>query len=176
MRLMLGTFTALGLALAAPLAPAAAQAQAGIMVGMQVTDSAGGAVGSVAAVKGDNLLIKTDKHEVLLPKTSFTANAGKLLFGMTQAQLNAEIEKSLAAANASIAAGAVVKGASGAEVGKIEIVEGGNVTIALQSGTKIQVPEKAVRGNADGTVTNGYTAEQLEALVADKGGDQSGGQ
>ena len=175
MRLLLGTLTALGLAVA-PLAPAAAQAQAAISVGMQVTDSAGGAVGSVAEVKGDNLLIKTDKHEVLLPKTSFAVSEGKLLFGMTQAQLNAEIEKSLAAANASIAAGAVVKGASGTEVGKIETVEGENVTIALQSGTKIQVPEKAVRGNADGTVTIGYTAEQLQALVAERGGEQSSGQ
>jgi hypothetical protein len=92
MRLILGTITALGLAVAAPLAPAAAQAQAAINVGMQVADSAGGAVGSVAAVKGDNLLIKTDKHEVLLPKTSFSVSEGKLLFGMTQAQLNAEIE------------------------------------------------------------------------------------
>jgi hypothetical protein len=69
-----------------------------------------------------------------------------------------------------------VKGASGTEVGKIESVEGGNVTIALQSGTKIQVPEKAVRGAADGSVMIGYTAEQLQALVAGKGGEQSGGQ
>jgi hypothetical protein len=176
MRLILGTITALGLAVAAPIAPAAAQAQAAINVGMQVADSTGAAVGSVAAVKGDNLLIKTDKHEVLLPKTSFSVSEGKLLFGMTQAQLNAEIEKSLAAANASITAGAIVKGASGTEVGKIESVEGGNVTIVLQSGTKIQVPEKAVRGAADGSVMIGYTAEQLQALVAGKGGEQSGGQ
>ena len=176
MRLILGTITALGLAVAAPLAPAAAQAQAAINVGMQVADSSGGTVGSVAAVKGENLLIKTDKHEVLLPKTSFSVSEGKLLFGMTQAQLNAEIEKSLAAANASIAAGATVNDVSGAGIGKIDAVDGGNVTIALQSGTKIQVPEKAVRGNTDGTVTIGYTAEQLQALVAGKGGEQSGGQ
>ena len=39
----------------------------------------GGAVGTVNAVQGDNLLINTDKHEALLPKASFTAQEGKLL-------------------------------------------------------------------------------------------------
>ena len=38
-------------------------------------------------------MIKTDKHEALLPKASFTVDGGKLLFAMTQAQLNAEIEE-----------------------------------------------------------------------------------
>ena len=165
MRLMLGTFTALGLALAAPLAPAAAQAQAGIMVGMQVTDSAGGAVDSVAAVKGDNLLIKTDKHEVLLPKSSFTPNAGKLLFGMTQAQLNAEIEKSSAAANAALVAGATVVGLQGTPVGTIESIDDQNATIKLASGKSVTLPRSGLRGNANGTVTIGMTVEQLNAAV-----------
>ncbi len=37
----------------------------------------------------DMLILKTDKHEVQLPLSSFTANQGKLLFGMTAEQLNA---------------------------------------------------------------------------------------
>jgi hypothetical protein len=77
MRLILSTLTAVGLAIAAP---AAAQAQAAINVGMLVTDAAGGRVGTVSAINGDNLLIKTDKHEVMLPKTSFTVAEGKLFF------------------------------------------------------------------------------------------------
>src|SRR6185437_2178382 len=80
--------TAVGLMIAAP---AVAQAPAGINVGMQITDTSGGAVGTVAEVKGDNLLVKTAKHEVMLPKSSFSVSNGKLLFGMTQAQLDAEI-------------------------------------------------------------------------------------
>ena len=56
---------------------------------MQVTDASGGSVGTVKAIQGANLLIKTDKHEALLPTTSFTLADGKLLFGMTQAQLDA---------------------------------------------------------------------------------------
>ena len=160
MRLIVGMLTAAGLFLAAP-----AVAQAGITAGMQVTDASGAAVGTVKAVQGSNLLISTGKHEVLLPSASFTADHGKLLFGMTQAQLNAQIEQSLAAANASIVAGATVKGISGTPVGTIESIADGNVTITLQSGKKIAVPQSGLRGNADRTVTIGYSAAQLEAMV-----------
>jgi preprotein translocase subunit YajC len=141
-------------------APALAQA---IAPGMQVTDASGAAVGRVKAVQGDNLLVNTGKHEALLPKASFSAAGGKLLFGMTQAQLDAEIEKSESAAAASVAAGATVKGLQGAEIGKIDTVSDSAVVIALPAGNKIQVARNAVRGNADGTVTVGLTAEQLAA-------------
>src|SRR5689334_15259456 len=108
MRLVLGSFVAAAIAVSAPIAPASAQAQGAISAGMQITDANGGLVGTVAEVKGDNLLVKTDKHEALLPKASFAVGQGKLMFGMTQAQLDAEIEKSLSAANASVVAGATV--------------------------------------------------------------------
>jgi len=162
MRLIVGSLTAVGLMIAAP---AVAQAQAAIGVGMQITDASGGAVGTVTAVKGDNLLVKTDKHEVLLPKASFAVSDGKLLFGMTQAQLDAEIEKNLAASSAAIVAGATVKGSAGTQVGTIESVAGGKATIALQNGKKIAVPQEGLRGNSDGSATIGYSSEQLEALV-----------
>ena len=45
---------------------------------MQVTDPSGGAVGTVKAVQGDNLMINTGAHEVLLPEASFTAQDGRL--------------------------------------------------------------------------------------------------
>ena len=67
---------------------------------MQVSDPKGGVVGTVKSVQGDNLLISTGTHEVLLPKASFAAQDGKLYFAMTQAELNAEIEKSTATAGA----------------------------------------------------------------------------
>jgi len=161
MRLILGTFAAVGVALAAP---AAAQS-----VGMQIVDTAGAPVGTVTGIQGDNLQIKTDKHEALLPKASFTVNNGKLLFGMSQAQLDSKIEEATAASAKAIAAGATVKGSAGTEVGKIESVAGSNVVITLASGKKLQVPATGLRGNADGTVTIGYTAEQLEALVTGGG-------
>jgi preprotein translocase subunit YajC len=148
-----------------PGAPAQAQAQAAVAVGMQVTDAAGAPVGTVAAIQGTNLLIKTDTHEALLPRSSFSVNGNKLLFGMTQAQLDSAIERNLSAASAAIAAGATVKGTGGTQVGTIEAVADGKVTITLQDGKKIAVPEEGLRGNPDGSVTIGYTAAQLEALV-----------
>ena len=152
------SLTRLGLLALLVAAPASAQS-----VGMQVVDTTGAAVGTVTALKGDNLTVKTDKHEVMLPKSSFTVDKGKLRFAMTQAQLNAEIEKSVAAAAASIAPGATVKGLQGTEIGKIDSVTDKDVIIALTSGSKIQVARMGVRGNADGTVTVGLTADQLKA-------------
>jgi hypothetical protein len=145
--------------------PAAAQAQDTISPGMQVTDPSGGSVGTVKAVQGTNLLVHTDKYDALLPKTSFTVASGKLLFGMTQAQLDSEIEKNLAASSAAITAGAVVKGLGGAKVGTIDSVADGKATITLEDGKKIAVPQQGLRGNADGSVTIGYSADQLEALI-----------
>ena len=168
MRLIFVTLTTLGLALAAP---AAAQS-----VGMPVVDATGAPVGTVTAIRGDNLQVKTDKHEALLPKSSFTVSGNKLLFGLTQAQLNAEIEKSTAASQQAIVAGATVTGAAGTPVGKIEAVEDGKVTIALDSGQRIQVPVSGLRANVDATVTIGYTADQLQALVTQGAGTETSGQ
>jgi preprotein translocase subunit YajC len=173
MRLITGLLVGMALTLAAPMTPAFAQAASGITVGMQVTDTSGAPVGTVTSIQGDNLMVKTDKHEALLPKASFTPNAGKLLFGMTQAELNAEIEKNLAAAAAAVAPGASVKGLSGTEIGKIDSVTDGNVVIALSSGRKVQVARTGVRGNPDGTVTVGLTAEQLDAQVQSTGAAKS---
>jgi hypothetical protein len=168
MRLIFVTLTTFGLTLAAP---AAAQS-----VGMPVVDATGAPVGTVTAIKGDNLQVKTDKHDALLPKSSFTVSGNKLLFGLTQAQLNAEVEKSTAASQQAIVAGATVTGAAGTPVGKIEAIEGSNVTIALDSGQRIQVPNTGLRGNADATVTIGYTADQLQALVTQGAGTETSGQ
>jgi preprotein translocase subunit YajC len=160
-----GIFVGAALALAVPVSPVLAQAQAAITVGMAVTDANGGAVGTVTAIQGDNIQVKTDKHEALLPKASFAVSEGKAFFGMTQAELNAAIEKTLDAANAAVAAGASVKGVGGAEIGKIDSVTDTDVVIALASGKKIQIAKSGVRGNPDGTVTVGLTAEQIEAAT-----------
>jgi preprotein translocase subunit YajC len=132
---------------------------------MQVTDASGGVVGTVTAIQGDNIVVKTDKHEAAIPRASFAVSNGKLLFAMTQAQLDAEIEKGLAASQAAIAPGATVKGLNGAEIGKIDSVTASGVVVALPSGKKVQIPTNGVRGNPDGTVTAGVTAEQLDAQV-----------
>jgi hypothetical protein len=147
--------------------PVAAFAQAN--PGMQVVDTSGGVVGTVKSVQGDYILVDTGSHEAMLPKASFTPTEGKLLFGMTKAQLDAEIEKSAAAANAAIKPGATVKGLNGAAVGTIDTVDAQNATLKLSSGQSVAVPLSGLRGNPDGTVLIGLTAEQLQAQVGASG-------
>jgi len=160
MRLALSSIAAVALALAAPGTPALAQA-----AGTQVVDTSGGAVGTVVRVDGGNVVVKTDKHEVALPKSSFTPHEGKLLFGMTQAQLDAATEKSLAEAAAAIAPGATVKGSGGAVIGTIDAVDTEFVTIKLGSGNLVRIPRSGVAaGNGD--VVIGLTAQELEAQSA----------
>ncbi len=160
MKLVLRSIAVLSLTAALPMVPSFAQT-----AGQQVVDTSGATVGTVVRVDGGNVIVKTDKHEVALPKTSFTPNESKLLFGMTQAQLNAEVEKDLAAAEALIAPGATVKGSAGAVVGTIDAVDAEFVTLKLQSGVLVRLPRKAVgAGNGEGLI--GMTADELQAQVA----------
>ena len=164
MRLIIGTLTAVGIGLASPALAQGMQVTT-IAPGIQIVDTAGAPVGVVEAIKGENLQVKTDKHQVLLPRSSFTIGNGKLRFGLTQAQLDAQIEQSAAAASSAVVAGATVKSVDGVDIGKIDAVADGKVTIALTAGTKIQVDQSGVAGNPDGSVTVGLTSAQLQAQV-----------
>lgn len=165
MKRVLASFSAMALVVSA-----SALAQS---VGTQVVDTSGAPVGTVTAIQGDNLTIRTDKHEVVLPRSSMTADNGKLLLGLTRVQLNAQIEQALAAANAAVAPGVVVNGIGGTKIGTIESIGEGKVTIALESGRKLVLPVNAVRGNADGTTTIGYTSAQIEELVKANSGAET---
>jgi preprotein translocase subunit YajC len=151
---------------AAPLAlsPLVAATTAEVQPGMQVVDPSGGVVGQVTGLKGNMLILRTDKHEVQLPLTSFTANEGKLLFGMTAAQLNAETEKAMAAANAAVAVGANVYGSDGTLAGTIEEIDDSLVKIKLASGSSVRLPRSGVAGSAKGAVL-GVTTAQLNQLA-----------
>ena len=161
MKLVLRSIAVASLTAAVPMAPSLAQS-----VGQSVVDTTGAPVGTVVSVDGANVIVKTDKHQVTLPKTSFTPNEGKLLFGMTQAQLNAEIEKTQAEAAKAVAVGATVKGSAGTPVGTIDALDAEFVTLKLQSGSLIRLPLNAVAGTPNGDVVIGLTAEELEAQVA----------
>ena len=148
-----------------PLAPALAQAGGGFAVGTQVTDANGGPVGTVTAINGDVVTVKTDKLEANLSKASFAESEGKLLVGMTQAELNAAIENDKAAADASLAVGAEVKDSAGTAAGSIESIDADFVTIKLASGKSVRLPRTGIAGSANGAVI-GLTAADLEAQVA----------
>lgn len=149
---------------AAPLAlsPAAAATSAEVQPGMQVVDPSGGAVGIVAGIKGDMLILKTDKHEVQLPLSSFTANQGKLLFGMTAEQLNAATEQALAAAKAQVTPGANVYGSDGTLAGTIESMDETLVKIKLANGESVRIPRNGVSGSDKGAVLGIMTAKLNE--------------
>jgi preprotein translocase subunit YajC len=150
------------LALAAPLTPALAQAAGGFAVGTLVTDANGGPVGTVTAVNGDVVTIRTDKLEANLSKSSFAVNDGKLLVGMTQAELNAAIEQDKATADAALAVGAAVKDNAGAAAGTIDAIDAEFVTIKLASGKSVRLPRTGIAGSVNGAVIGG-TAAELEA-------------
>lgn len=173
MRLRMFTRIALASALAvAPLNLAATFAATATEVrpGMQVVDPSGGTVGVVKSVQGDSLVLKTDKHEVQLPLTSFTANEGKLLFGMTAAQLNAETEKAMAEASAAIAVGAQLYGIGGTLAGQIEALDDTLATIKLTTGETIRIPRSGIGMGPNGA-TLGLSVEELKQLAAQASGD-----
>lgn len=154
--------------------PAAAQAPAAppapvmttLGVGMAVVDSQGGVVGTITAVAADTVTVKTARHQAVLPKSSFTISEGEALFGMTQAELDASVERTLAAkADAALKVGATVKGKDGANVGTIDAVDAANVTIRLASGPRISIPRSGIAVDAEGGGAIGLTAAELEAQI-----------
>jgi preprotein translocase subunit YajC len=150
----------------AAMQPAFAQAaQAGIAAGAQVKDTSGGDVGTVTKVDGQFVILKTDKHEVRLPVASFTAHQGHFLMAMTRDQLNAEVDKTQAAASAKLVAGAAVAGSQGGNVGTIDAIDAQFVTVKLTSGKLVRLPRTAMAPGPNGGVI-GMTVEELEAAAA----------
>lgn len=146
--------------------PALAQAAAAASFapGAQIKDTQGGDVGTIARVDGDHVIVKTDRHEVRLPQTSFTAHQGHFLMAMTRDQLNAEVDKALAAANAKLVVGATVNGSAGSPVGTIDAIDAQFVTLKLTSGSLVRLPRSGIAAGPNGGVI-GMTAEQLQAQV-----------
>ena len=154
-------FASAALALAAP-----AHAQAdGFTVGAQVLDPSGNSVGTITAVNGDVVTVKTDKVDATLGKGSFAQQDGKLYIGNTQAELNALVEQTNAAAAASLAVGAPVKDSGGAAVGSIEAIDAEFVTLKLASGKSVRIPRSGIAGSANGAVV-GLTAADLESSAS----------
>lgn len=141
-----------------------AQSPANISPGMQVVDPSGANVGMVSSVKGNQLIVKTDKHEVLLPATSFTPSDGKLLFALTQAQLNAQTEQAIAEANAKLVSGASVFGEAGTLAGTIDSIDASTVTLKLTSGQLVRMPRSAVAAGPNGAIL-GVSAAELQKLA-----------
>lgn len=135
-----------------------------IAVGTPVQHTSGAAVGTVAAIDGATATVRTDRHEVRLPLSSLTPHEGRLLIAMTREQLNAEVERSLAAAQARLVPGITVVGSAGTVVGTLDAIDDRFATLKLTSGTIVKVPRSGIVPAAQGAKV-GIGAEQLEAAA-----------
>lgn len=163
-KLFLSAVSAALFASAATLSPAMAQAAANFTAGATVSDTQGGAVGTIASVDGDFVILKTDRHEVRLPKSSFTAHEGGFLMAMTRDQVNAAVDQTLASASTKIAVGALVSGSEGSTAGTIESLDDQFVTVKLTSGALVRLPRSAVAPGTNGAIV-GMTAAELAAAA-----------
>ncbi len=169
-KLFLSTLSLAIAAIGPAIQPAFAQgAAAAVAAGAQVKDTQGGDVGTVTQVDGQFVILKTDKHEVRLPVSSFTAHQGHFIMAMTRDQLNAEVEKTKATASAKLAPGAAVTSTAGGNVGTIEAVEGEFVTLKLPNGKLVRLPRAAIAASANGGVVDASVVTQLEAAAAQAG-------
>lgn len=151
---------------AAILFATAAPSLAQVTAGAAVKDPQGGAVGTVEAVNGDAVVLKTDRHTVQFPASSFTKTDDGFLIGMTQAEVNAAVDQANAQAAQMIVVGASVKGSQGAVVGTIDALDTEFVTLKLAGGeTLVKLPKAAVGATAEGPVI-GMTQAELQSQVA----------
>lgn len=144
--------------------PAFAQAAA-VAVGAKVKDTAGGDVGTITAVNGATVTLKTDRHEVQLPVTSLAAHQGVFLISLTREQLNAQTEQALAAAQANLRPGVTVTGSAGAVVGTLEAIDPQFATLKLSSGKVVRIPRSGIAPGPNGAVL-GLSAAELSAAAA----------
>jgi len=136
---------------------------ASIVAGASVADPNGGAVGTIASVDGDFVVLKTDRHEVRLPKASFAAAETGLVMAMTQAEVNAAVEQSLAQQGPVLSIGATVRDTGGGIVGTVESFDDQFATIKLANNT-VRLPVGAFGRGTDGPVI-AMTAAELEAAA-----------
>ncbi|MCJ8190072.1 hypothetical protein [Sphingomicrobium aestuariivivum] len=150
-----------------PMAPAVAAQPAGVTTGMQVVELDGTLVGTVVAADDQLITIRTDKHDVPVPAASFTPNEGKLLFGMSAAELNAAVDANLAAAEASVAVGKSVKDVAGVEFATIEEITAEYIQLGLEGDKVIRIPVNGLQKDANGAIAL-YNAADLIAGAVDR--------
>ena len=140
----------------APVVPAMAQ-------DLQIVDQNGGAVGTVVAFDTENglLTVKTDKYEVVLPKSSFTPNGETMMIAMTQAELNAEVERGKKELADTASVGREVRDADLQPAGVIEAETADAFLIRLTNNTVVAVPKNGVTPHLEGAIL-GYRNADLE--------------
>ena len=151
---------------AALLFAGAASAQAPA-VGAAVTDPQGGAVGTVTAADAEYVTLRTDRHEVRLPVSSFAVSESAVLIALTRDQLNTQMDEALARAQQAFAVGATVYDRAGATVGQVTALDEQTLTVQLGS-QQIRLPRSAVAAGQNGLMI-GATVAELQAQLGGAG-------
>ncbi len=154
---------------AAPAAPAANAAATAPTVGATIYDSAGVALGTVASITPQAVILNTGTAQVPVPPTSIGKTDKGFAMAMTKADLDAAVASSQAQAQAAVKAkltpGTAVAGLNGAALGTIKTADDQFVTVTTAKGD-VKLPIAGFSADASGKVIVGITAEQLAAATA----------
>lgn len=161
-RIALFALSGLSVAFPAPASsrPAQTQTVPQIAAGMAIVDDGGNPVGHVVSVQGNDVLVRTDRHEARIPRSSLWSSRGRLVMSMTRAQLNAAVDRLTPPPPVQIAPGVTVRGSGGAVAGTIESMSQDHVVLRLTSGEGVRIPRTSVGSNAEGAFIT-ITAEEL---------------
>ena len=154
--------SALSAAVLLPLAPAGAQT--GLRVGATVTDPQGGEVGTITAIEGDVVVVRTDRHEARLAAASFATAEDQVLISLTRDQLNSQMDQLAAQAAEAFRVGAIVHDRDGAVIGPVEALDAESVTIRFGE-RQFRLPRAGVAPGANGLVI-GATRAEVEGWLA----------
>lgn len=151
-------------------APAAAPATAApqISAGATVVGPSDGEVGTIASVGPDYAIVKTDRHEVRLPKTSFGSHPKGLVIGLSRDALNASVDDAMAKLNDMLKPGSTVYGTAGGTIGTVDAADAELVTVKLASGKMVRLPRTGFGPGPQGVMV-GFTVDQLEAQASAAG-------
>ncbi|HYD13054.1 MAG TPA: hypothetical protein VEC11_09415 [Allosphingosinicella sp.] len=139
-----------------------------IAVGTTIVDDAGNPVGNIVSIQGTDVVVRTDRHDARIPRSSLWVNRDRVILSMTRAQLNAAVERlappppqQAASQPVQLAPGVVVRGSGGAVAGTIEAVEQDRIVLRLTTGQTASIPRSAVGATAEGAIIS-ITAEELQ--------------
>ena len=163
------TFKTIALAAAALALPTAALSQAdGLVEGATVYGPQGNPVGTIDALDGGNVVVNTGTYSATLAGNAFATGENGPVISMTQAQLNAAIAKTVEKADekldAALVAGAPLRSADGAAVGKVESISDEGVVTVHREGGSFAL-DKAMFAADDQGLLLAMTEAELEAAL-----------
>jgi len=138
-------------------------------VGATIYDSAGVALGTVASITPQAVILNTGTAQVPVPPASIGKTDKGFAMAMTKADLDAAVASSQAQAQAAVKSkltpGTAVTGLNGATLGTIKSADAQFVTLTTAKGD-VKLPIAGFSADASGKIIVGITADQLAAATA----------